>query len=122
MVLDEESRKYVVINTHRGLFQYNHLPFGIASAPGIFQRTMESILSGIPNVVVYLDDILVTGPTEEAHLATLEEQNSGSRTPSQEGEVLHGLISDLFRALHRCPRLAPHPRKGESYTGSSQIL
>ena len=34
---------------------------------------MESILSGLPNVVVYLDDILVTGPTEAEHLATLEE-------------------------------------------------
>ena len=33
--LDELSIKYVVINTHRGLFQYNRLPYGIASAPGI---------------------------------------------------------------------------------------
>jgi len=71
--LDKNSRKYVVINTHRGLFQYNRLPFGVSSAPGIFQRVMESLLSGVPNVVVYLDDILVTGPTEEEHLAALEE-------------------------------------------------
>ena len=28
VALDEESRKYVVINTHLGLFQYNRLPFG----------------------------------------------------------------------------------------------
>ena len=34
---------------------------------------MESLLRGIPYVVVYLDDILVTGPTEEAHVAALEE-------------------------------------------------
>lgn len=34
--LDEESKQYVVINTHKGLFRYNRLPFGIASAPGIF--------------------------------------------------------------------------------------
>ena len=39
--LDEQSRKYVVINTHRGLFQYNCLPYGIASAPGIFQQYGE---------------------------------------------------------------------------------
>ena len=71
--LEEESCKYVVINTHRGLFQYNRLPFGVSSAPGIFQRVMESLLNGIPHVVVYLDDILVTGPTEEAHMAALEE-------------------------------------------------
>ena len=56
--LDDDSKKYVVINTLKGLFQYNRLPFGISSAPGIFQRVMESILHGIPKVVVYLDDIL----------------------------------------------------------------
>jgi len=73
LVLEEESRKFVVINTHRGLFRFNRLPFGVSSAPAIFQRVMESILNGISGVVVYLDDILITGPTEEAHLATLEE-------------------------------------------------
>ena len=71
--LEVESRKYVVINTHRGLFQYTRLPFGISSATGIFQRVMESLLQGIDGVVVYLDDILVTGSSEEVHLRALEE-------------------------------------------------
>ena len=34
---------------------------------------MESLLSDIPFVAVYIDDILVTGPTDEQHLSTLEE-------------------------------------------------
>ena len=72
LLLEESSKKYTVVNTHRGLFQYNRLPFGISSAPGIFQRVMESLLSGIPSVVVYLDDILVSGPTVEEHLETLD--------------------------------------------------
>ena len=71
--LQSESRKLVIINTHRGLFQYKRLPFGVASAPGIFQRVMDSLLTGIPGVTVYLDDILVTGKTEEDHLSALEE-------------------------------------------------
>ena len=35
-LLLDESKDYVMINTHQGLFRYNHLPFGVSSAPGIF--------------------------------------------------------------------------------------
>ena len=72
LLLDDESKKYVVINTTKGLFQYTRLPYGISSAPGIFQREMEHLLQGILGVVVYLDDILVTGQDETSHLRTLE--------------------------------------------------
>ena len=49
------------------------LPFGIASAPSLFQRIMENILSDIdlPKVSVYLDDILVTGKDSAEHLYNL---------------------------------------------------
>ena len=73
VILDESSKKLVVINTSKGLFQYNRLPFGISCAPGIFQRVMDSLLKGIPGVVVYLDDILVTSPSEEEHLSSLKQ-------------------------------------------------
>ena len=42
IILEEESKNLTTINTHRGLFRYNRLPFGVASAPAIFQRTMDS--------------------------------------------------------------------------------
>ena len=71
--LAEESQKLVVINTHKGLYAYNRLPFGIASAPAIFQRIMEGILQGVDNVTVYLDDILITGSTGVEHLHHLQE-------------------------------------------------
>ena len=71
--LDDASRKYVVINTTKGLFRYTRLPFGISSAPAIFQREMEHLFKGIPGVVVYIDDILITGKDEPSHLKSLEE-------------------------------------------------
>ena len=58
IILDDDSRKYTTINTHRGLYQYTRLPFGISSSPAIFQRTMDSVLQGILHVICYLDDIL----------------------------------------------------------------
>ena len=47
-------------------------PSGVSSAPGIFQRTMDSMLQGFPGVVCYLDDILVTGKTTQEHRDNLE--------------------------------------------------
>ena len=73
MLLDEDSKKFVTINTHKGLYRYNRLPYGVASAPGIFQRTMETLLQGIPCVGVLLDNILITGRTEQEHLQNIEE-------------------------------------------------
>ena len=70
--LDEESKPFVTISTHLGLYRYNRLPFEVSSAPAIFQRTMETLLRNIPNVLVYLDYLLVSGTTDDEHLLTLE--------------------------------------------------
>ena len=73
MLLDEESKKYVTINTHLGLYQYTSLPIGVASAPAMFQKAMDMILQGLPGVICYIDDILVSGRTEEEQFFRLEE-------------------------------------------------
>ena len=73
VVLDQDSRKYVTINTPKGLYRYTRLPFGIASAPAIFQRIMDTILQGIPGVSVYIDDVSITGKNDKEHLERLDE-------------------------------------------------
>lgn len=71
IVLDDDAREFLTINTHRGLFRHTRLPFGVASAPSVFQKTMDTILQGMEGVICYLDDILVSGKTEAEHLDNL---------------------------------------------------
>ena len=70
--LDKKSKELAVINTHWGLFRYNRISYGDLSAPGTFQCILELLLQHIPSVVVYLDDILITGSNDTEHLATLD--------------------------------------------------
>ena len=70
--LDDASKVYTTINTHRGLYQYTRLPFGIHSAVSIFQRTMENLLGDIEGCVVYVDDNIITGKNDEEHKKCLE--------------------------------------------------
>ena len=44
MILDEASRPYVTVNTQKGLYRYLRLPFGVASAPAVFQKAMDALL------------------------------------------------------------------------------
>lgn len=69
----DNTKDLTVINTHRGLFKYNRLVFGLSSSPGIFQRIMSNLLGDIPGVEVFLDDIIIgTAGTQDDHLETLE--------------------------------------------------
>ena len=70
--LAENSRPYVTVNTHRGLYRYTRLPFGVASAPAQFQKVMDTVLQGLPKVICYLDDILISGTTPQEHLDNLK--------------------------------------------------
>ena len=72
MEMDDESRPLLTLNTHKGLFKLNRLAFGVASAPALWQRSMDQILQGIPYTQCILDDIIVTGEDDAEHLRNLE--------------------------------------------------
>ena len=66
------SVKLLTINTHKGLYQFTRLPFGVASSPVIWQCTIDQILQGLEGVQCILGDMIVTGKTEQEHLKNLD--------------------------------------------------
>ena len=70
--LDQDSKELLVVNTPKGLFLYTRLPYGVSTAPAIFQSVMDRILQGLP-VACYLDDILVAGTTQAEHDLRLQQ-------------------------------------------------
>ncbi|XP_011862768.1 PREDICTED: uncharacterized protein K02A2.6-like, partial [Vollenhovia emeryi] len=69
--VEKESRKYLTITTHTGLFQFTRMMEGISIAPSEFTHIMSECLQGIPNVINYMDNIYVTGKTDEEHFENL---------------------------------------------------
>lgn len=102
--LDEKSRKMCVIITPQGLFEPQRLQFGISSAPAIFQKFMDQLLQGIDGVVCYLDDVTVTGRTDEEHLQRLDEvlermKNAGLRLKLKKCDFLKEEVELLGRIM-----------------------
>lgn len=62
-----ESKHLTTFITPFGRYTFNRLPFGITSAPEIFQRKMEEILNGEEGAICRMDDILVWGRTLSEH-------------------------------------------------------
>ncbi len=115
LVLDEPSRKLTTINTHRGLYEYCRMPFGISAAPSIFQRTIECLLQNIPHVCVYLDDILITGVHEAEHLANLKEvlsriNQAGLKLRAEKCQFQQDAVEYLG---HRIDKDGLHPLDGK---------
>lgn len=65
--LDEPSSQLTTINTMWGLYKYRYLPFGLKVSPGIFQAAIDTVISGVPGVRAYQDDIIVVGTTRQQH-------------------------------------------------------
>ena len=70
--LSAESKPYTTFTTHRGLYRFKRLPFGLACAPEIFQREVDDLVRGLDGVIVYIDDILIFGKDQSEHDRRME--------------------------------------------------
>jgi hypothetical protein len=74
--MDPQSKSRTAFKTpHRGAFQYNMMPFGLAAASFTFQRVIDEVLRGIlyKFCLAFIDDIVVYSDSWEEHLVQLHE-------------------------------------------------
>ena len=72
--VDPADREKTSFNTPFRLFQYNVMPFWLATAQATFMRLMSIVFSGMlyNTCLAYLDDIIIFGPTLVEHNQSLE--------------------------------------------------
>lgn len=70
--LSEDSRQITTFVTHKGLYRYKRLMFGISCAPEMYQRILQQALLGCEGVRNIFDDIIVHGRNVQEHDARLE--------------------------------------------------
>ena len=58
--VDDESSKLLTFNAPWGRYRFTRLPFGISSAPEIYQREMDKLFEGVPAEII-VDDVLIHG-------------------------------------------------------------
>ncbi|MCG7882618.1 MAG: reverse transcriptase, partial [Candidatus Thiodiazotropha endolucinida] len=69
VLMNEADKEKTAFACHRGLFEFNVMPFGLSSAPAVFQQMMAIVLQGLSHfATAYLDDILIYSETLEEHL------------------------------------------------------
>ena len=68
---DQEKTAFIVEND---LYHFRKLPFGLCNSPSTFMRAMNYIFGDLIGKILYvfLDDIIITSSTFEAHLENLQ--------------------------------------------------
>jgi hypothetical protein len=77
--IDRQHRWKRAFITHRGLFEYNTMPFGPKTAPAVFQRFMDGILGKLrwTAALCYIDDVVVFPDTVDDHIGHLTHSTRG---------------------------------------------
>lgn len=69
--MEPESIPKTAFSTENGHYEFLRMPFGLKNGPPQFQRTMNLIFCDLPNVLVYLDDIIIFSDSLQEHMKHL---------------------------------------------------
>ena len=84
ITLDDSSSLLTTFHTPFGRYRWKRMPFGICSAPEIFQRPMHQLIEGLTGIEVIADDFVVVGRGHD------------------EAEAIHDHDKNLHAFLQRC--------------------
>ena len=74
VLLESSSKEKTAFTCHRGLFQFNVMPFGISTAPALFQELANIVLQGCESyATAYLDDIIIFSKTADEHCEHIQD-------------------------------------------------
>ena len=120
--LDPDDVEKTAFRTHRGLFQFRRMPFGLRNGPSIFQRVMQGILAPYLWIfcLVYIDDIVVYSKSYEDHIGHLDKvleaiEKAGITLSPSKCHLFYGSILLLGHKVSRLG-LSTHEEKVRAIT------
>ena len=115
--MSSEARPKSAFTCHRGLFQFNVMPFGLCNAPGTFQALMNKVLQGINGTyaIAYLDDIIIWSSSAEKHLEHMREvftglEQAGLKVKTSKCKLFTGQVNYLGHVISP-EGISPDPEK-----------
>ncbi|CAG2232916.1 Transposon Ty3-G Gag-Pol polyprotein,Retrovirus-related Pol polyprotein from transposon opus,Retrovirus-related Pol polyprotein from transposon 297,Retrovirus-related Pol polyprotein from transposon 17.6,Transposon Ty3-I Gag-Pol polyprotein [Mytilus edulis] len=69
----EEDKSKTAFVCHKGLFEFNVMPFGLQNSPAVFSQLMEIVLQDLNFAISYIDDILIFSETLEEHFDHIQQ-------------------------------------------------
>ena len=71
--MSDKDKEKTAFACHKGLFEFNVMPFGLANAPSVFMMLMNIVLSGLEGFAcAYIDDTLIFSETLEQHMKHIQ--------------------------------------------------
>lgn len=115
--MDPKDRYKTAFSTPRGHWEFNRMPFGLKNAPATFQRLMDTVLTGLQGIsmFVYLDDIIVFAKNLEEHGQRINElmqrlRKANLQLQSDKCEFLRPEVNYLGHIISK-EGLKPDPAK-----------
>ena len=105
----EEDKEKTAFAVPKGQFEMNVMAFGLCNSQSTYQRVIDQVLSGIPQVEAYIDDACVHTRDIEDHVTYLKKTLDAYKTANMQ------LRLDKCRFAYGKGEFVGHEVSGEGY-------